>query len=110
MVKLTDKEKEVLQRFKEKLASELGERLDAAQLFGSKARGEANKFSDIDVLVVVRDATWRDRRTVSGITSDILLSDGIFISPKVLSPIQLEKMKNRRSMFWQSIKPDLLAI
>lgn len=110
MAGLTKKEKEALRLFKEKLVAEFGNRLDSTQLFGSKARGEATKHSDVDVLVVVRDATWQDRRTVSGITSDILLENEVFVSPKVFSPDQLKEFRSRRSMFWQSVEPDLLLL
>ena len=80
------------------------------QLFGSKARGDATKFSDVDVLVILDDATWEDRRSVSRITSDVLLETGVDLSAKTFSPNQLDEMKRQRSMFWQTIESDLRPI
>ena len=41
---------------------ELGERIVAVALFGSRARGEASERSDFDFLVVVRGFNDKDRR------------------------------------------------
>ncbi|MEK6607373.1 MAG: nucleotidyltransferase domain-containing protein [Myxococcota bacterium] len=43
-------------RFVEALDRHLGDRLRAAVLFGSHARGEARADSDIDLLILLRDA------------------------------------------------------
>lgn len=110
MAGLTTKDKEALALFKHKLQAEFGERLDSTQLFGSKARGEAAKHSDVDVLVVINAATWQDRSTVSGLGAEVLFDTGILLSPKTLSPDQLQIMKDQRSMFWQAIEPDLVAL
>lgn len=110
MAGLTKKEKEALGLFKEKLVAEFGERLDSTQLFGSKARGDAAKHSDVDVLVVLKDATWRDRHRVSVFASRVLLVTGVLLSTKVFSPEQMGQMERQRSVFWQSIKPDLILL
>lgn len=47
---------EFARRFVEAMDGRLGERLRAAVLFGSWARGEAGPRSDIDLLVILRDA------------------------------------------------------
>lgn len=107
MAGLTQKDMAALHLFKQRLLQEFGERVDSAQLFGSKARGEATKHSDIDVLVVLRDATWQDRHQVSALSADVLLETDTVLSTKIFSPEQLSEMKHDRSMFWQSIEPDL---
>jgi len=45
--------REVLARLKQGLSDLYGERLKGVYLFGSYARGEADKESDIDVLIVL---------------------------------------------------------
>ena len=109
MAGLTKKEEEALQLFKRKLLDEFGDRLDSTQLFGSKARGDATKESDIDVLVTLRDRSWRDRRRVNHVAADVLFDTDTFISPKSLSPEEIEDMRQQRSMFWQSVEPELTA-
>ena len=49
---LTAKEKKVLHIFKQAVFEHFGRNAVSIKLFGSKARGDADKFSDIDVLVM----------------------------------------------------------
>lgn len=62
---LSQDERALLERFAARLRKRLGEDLRAVWLFGSRARAEppAHEGSDVDLLVLVRDAEW-DRREV----------------------------------------------
>ncbi|MBA3327624.1 MAG: nucleotidyltransferase domain-containing protein [Solirubrobacterales bacterium] len=56
---LSADERTVLERFVDTLHLRLGDELDAVWLFGSRARGErVTALSDVDVLVIAKDATW----------------------------------------------------
>jgi len=61
-------------------------------LFGSEARGEARKDSDIDVLVLLdkEKITLHDRQEITYPLYDIELDTGIIISPQVFSKKQWE--------------------
>lgn len=50
---LSAKEGEALVELRDRLVDALKDRLRLIRLYGSKARGDASKDSDIDVLVVV---------------------------------------------------------
>jgi uncharacterized protein len=50
-----DEMHEILNKFREGLASILGSKLEAVYLYGSRARGDAHPDSDIDVLVILKD-------------------------------------------------------
>ncbi|MGO8677933.1 MAG: nucleotidyltransferase domain-containing protein [Limisphaerales bacterium] len=85
--------KNLLSELKRELAGALGRRLEAAYLFGSRARGEAQSGSDIDVLVVVRgDCDYGDlvRRT-STFVSDLSLKYDIVISRAFVSKDRFER-------------------
>jgi uncharacterized protein len=110
MSTLTPAEKHALTTLRRRLRETFADRFHTLQLFGSKARGEATKFSDVDVLIVLDHASWPDRRAVSRLTADLVVQTGIVISPKVFSPKELAIMKAHRSMFWQSIQPDLIPL
>ena len=110
MVGLTENEKKALKLFKEQLLAEFGERVDSTQLFGSKARGDAAKHSDVDVLVVLRTMTWRDKRAVRAIAADVIFATDVVLSVQVLSKAQLADLKHRKALFWQLIQPDLTVL
>lgn len=110
MAGLTPHDHQALRIFTERLHQTFPGRLQSLQLFGSKARGEATKFSDVDVLVIVQNATSKDRHAVSRLTAEVLLETGIVISPKTFSPQQLATLQRERSMFWQSIQPNLVPL
>ncbi len=41
-----------------------GERLDAVVLFGSRARGDADEYSDWDFLIIIRGLTWEEKQDI----------------------------------------------
>lgn len=68
---LSTQERALLERFAQELRERLGEELHAVWLFGSRARGEQpGEESDVDVLVLLRDASWDTRMWVRGLLED----------------------------------------
>lgn len=61
MLKLQRKYENVLGAFRSRVLNELGDRIQSIVVYGSVARGEATKDSDIDVLVVSRDKDVGDK-------------------------------------------------
>jgi predicted nucleotidyltransferase len=68
---LSDEERALLERFARTLHERLGEDIHAVWLFGSRARGEPpSEESDVDVLVLVEDASWDARMLVRKILEE----------------------------------------
>jgi predicted nucleotidyltransferase len=64
-------EQTLLERFIEELRERMGDELHAVWLFGSRARGEQPApDSDVDVLVLVDDASWDGRMRVRSMLDD----------------------------------------
>ena len=72
-------------------------------LFGSVARGEAGPYSDVDLLIVApsTEASRQRRATVRDLVRD--LSDGLFLSPLVLTPEELARRLEIGDLFYKQI-------
>lgn len=110
MAGLTKIERKALKLFKDEVLKKLGDEIQSLQLFGSKARGDADKHSDVDVLVVMKDRSFDKRMQVSGAVSKAISETGVVISAKKFTPEQIQKMKEHNDVFWQTIAPDLIPL
>jgi predicted nucleotidyltransferase len=90
---------EFVRRAREKYEDEI----DSIILFGSVARGEAGRESDIDILVVIVGDRFRMRRKLSEIVLDILLETGEYISVKTLSIENFKFLKDLKSSFLSNV-------
>ncbi len=94
---LNVQEQAALAEYQARLLSRFPQRIRRIALFGSKARGDAEPDSDLDVLVVLGDGqksrdgfyplgladpVWRE---IVGMTFDLLMDYGVDISPTVMS-------------------------
>lgn len=89
-------------KFFDDLDESIGSELQKVLLFGSVARGEETKDSDVDVLVVLDDKDLKEK--VFEISYDIMLEKDVYISPKVVSVEEFEAMKD--SSFMKEITED----
>jgi predicted nucleotidyltransferase len=62
-------------------------------LYGSVARGEDEEASDVDILIISPDKP-KIKDKVIGKAMDILLDTGTYISVKVISPLEFERLKD----------------
>ena len=65
-----------LDLFIERVKEHEGDNLLKIILFGSVARGEADKYSDIDVLVILKDCHFKNKMDIWGINADVILDMG----------------------------------
>jgi predicted nucleotidyltransferase len=97
-----------LERFREALHAQFGDRLRELTLFGSQARGEAHEESDVDVLVVVDDLTESERKRIydfsydAGIEGDELVS----LSPLAYATDHIADMRAREKRLVREIARD----
>jgi predicted nucleotidyltransferase len=105
---LTDNEREALRRLKEALARDF--RLIELRLYGSKARGDAHRESDIDVLVVLEDCNWAIRKAVSALCFDLDLEFGVLLSPVIYTRARLNSPLARITPFYQAVAREGVAV
>ena len=75
-------------------------------LFGSKARGDSHPWSDIDILIIVREESWSLRREISTIAADVSLEYDVLIGPRVIGQERWEQMKRHRFGLYRNIVAD----
>jgi len=105
---LTDNEREALKRLKAALARDF--RLIELRLYGSKARGDAHRESDIDVLIVLEDCNWAIRKAVSALCFDLDLEFGVLISPVIFTQAKLDSPLTRITPFYQAVARESVAV
>jgi uncharacterized protein len=102
-------EKEILKKFQALLAARVP--IYQLILFGSRARGDAELFSDIDVLVVV-DSHLDDkiRELVSDCAWEAGFAKGMVLVPVVFSRDEWEKGPERHSLLAQAIEAEGITL
>lgn len=103
---LKERERAALAEFRSWLDERFGERLVKVVLFGSKARGDADDESDVDVLIVVRDfdhdREWDELEDVASETG--LMRHGVVFNTVEYSESEYERCRRREYPFITSIE------
>lgn len=87
---------QILTELRDGLEALYGERLAKLVLYGSQARGDAEEYSDMDVLVVLKgegDRTQERRRT-SHLIADLSLKYNTVISRRPVSVDEYDSAEN----------------
>lgn len=98
---LAPNESAALQKLKAALARDFP--LVELRLFGSKARGDSDKESDIDVLVVLEDYNWETRKAVSKLCFDINIEYGVLLVPVLYSRSEYGSDLTKVTPFYQAV-------
>jgi predicted nucleotidyltransferase len=113
---LAPDERALLNRYVEELRTRLGDHVHAVWLFGSRARGEPRSTdSDVDVLVLVDDASWDGRMLVRTILDDAGRELGLdalvwSFSVHVHGPDWLAQRREIRSFFVAELDQDKVVL
>jgi uncharacterized protein len=80
---MTEQEIRIAQRFQVLVC----ERVEPVlmRIFGSRARGDAESDSDLDILVVLESVDWETQKFVSDCAWEAGFYEGMFVSPTVYS-------------------------
>ncbi|HUX77734.1 MAG TPA: nucleotidyltransferase domain-containing protein [Anaerolineae bacterium] len=100
---LAPHEQALLAEFLSWLEEKWGDRIAHVWLFGSKARGDLHAESDVDVLIVARDADDALREAVGDTAYDLSLAHGALLCEHVVSVRRFAQMRARQEPLYRNI-------
>jgi predicted nucleotidyltransferase len=103
MALLTAIEQQAIQVFVQRLHERFPGEIRQVALFGSKARGDSGPWSDIDILITVREESWSLRGEISTLAADVSLEYNVLIGPRVIGLERWERMKQEGFSLYKNI-------
>jgi uncharacterized protein (UPF0332 family)/predicted nucleotidyltransferase len=100
---LASHEHVLLAEFLSWLQEKWGDRIAHVWLFGSKARGDSDAESDVDVLIVAHDADDALREAVGDVAYDLSLAHGVLLCEHVVSAWRFAQMRARQEPLYRNI-------
>jgi predicted nucleotidyltransferase len=99
-------EQAALQEFVARLLQGGDGRVMSVWLFGSKARGDFEPDSDLDLLIVLDEADWIIRDRVHLLAARVSLEHDVLINTHILSRVGWTKMARQHATLWQQVRRD----
>jgi len=103
---LAEKDRQMVLVFTHKIQHRFAGQVISVILFGSRARGQAEPDSDMDVLVILAKVDPDIQREVHGLAADVWLEYGTFLSSLVWSQEHWRKVKGLQTSLYQNICRD----
>lgn len=103
---LTDSERETLTDFLAGLRHRFDGQVRQVILFGSRARGDAEPESDMDVVVVLRKVDVAASKGVRHLAVEVWLRHGIYVSTRVWSQAHWLRLEKLQTLLYQNIRRD----
>ncbi len=101
-------ESKAIEEFKQKITESY--QVVELKLFGSKARGDFGKDSDIDLLLVLKRVSERDKDKIYDLVNDVLLKHCIDLSVKIFSQKEYDYLNNIPSVFMQLVQKEAVSL
>jgi predicted nucleotidyltransferase len=103
---LTEIEQQAATEFVDKVRQQFDGQLISILLFGSRARGEAEPDSDMDVLIIMSQENSEIRRAIRYLAVEVWLKHGIYVSTRVWSRAHWQKLEEIQTLLYRNICRD----
>jgi predicted nucleotidyltransferase len=105
---LKSNEAAALKKLKESL--ERNPRFVQMKLFGSKARGDSDRESDIDVLIVLEDYDRESRNAIYDLCYDLSVDFSVVLAPVIYTRKEFESDLTRATTFYQALAREAVSL
>ena len=109
-MKLSNKEKNILYNFKKEIEKKFPGEIIEVLIFGSKARGDATRDSDIDILVITKSINRKIIKEIRFTGYELEIENGITLSIQVFSSDYVNHLRDLPTQFIQNIDRDAVAV
>ncbi|MCD6569744.1 MAG: nucleotidyltransferase domain-containing protein [Deltaproteobacteria bacterium] len=109
-MKLTTKEKEIIEKFKRRIEDRFPDEILKILVFGSKARGDATEKSDIDIIVVTSSDDWRKGDEIREIGYGLDEEINYKLSIQVIPESHISYLKHNNFQFIKNIEAEGITI
>ena len=103
---LSERERRAIEAFLERVRQVYPQRVKQMSLFGSKARGDSNADSDIDILLIVDKEDWHFRHAISNVAADVSLAHDVLIEPRVIGQARWDEMRRHRFALYENVQAE----
>jgi len=103
---ITQTENAALRTFVQRVLDELDAQVFQIILFGSKARGDSNADSDVDVLILANEENRRLQEKINIIASQISLDYDVLFNPLLIAEARWKQMSNERFSVCRNVERD----
>jgi len=107
---MTTEIKQALAELRDALQKLLGDNLLEVRLFGSRARGDAEPDSDVDVCLLVKRRSRMLRGKILDIAAELSLKYELLIMPLIMTPAELADEEDMETLLYSSLMKEGIVI
>ena len=104
------REKEAITSFVKELRDKVGDDIVTIRLFGSKARGDSKKDSDIDIFILLKKKNLEISDKIGEITANYIFDYNVPLSPVIYGLFEYRKNKELGSFFFENVEKEGIPV
>lgn len=110
LTRLSPAERAAVKAFLKALNERFQEQVIGIFLFGSKARGDSQTESDIDILVILREEGWQLRNAISTLAARISYEHDVLLGPILIGEKRWGHMQQAKFSLYRNVSRDGLVL